>query len=142
MEQVLQNFSLPQRFLQQLDIRGRIKRLPLPMQAFVNFNLAQLLALSIALPDFIPLVDEVAAGWLFYMGITATAQSVRERYGDRFQAWRQRRLERQDGLALPDLEQAELQELDPSLIEMTLVEIEQLDPQVLQNAIAGLRRGT
>ena len=92
MEQVLQGSSLPRRFLQRLDIRGRIKRLPLPLQAFVNFNLAQLLALSIMLPDFIPLVDEVACGWLFYMGITATAQSVRERYGDRIQAWRARRI--------------------------------------------------
>jgi hypothetical protein len=140
MEQVLDRGSLPQRFIQRLDVRGRIKRLPLPMQAFVNFNLAQLLALSIALPDFIPLVDEVAAGWLFYMGITATAQSVRERYGDRFQAWRRRRVEQQGATALPDLELSEVQQLDPSLIEMTLAEIERLDPQVLQDAIAGLRR--
>jgi hypothetical protein len=140
MEQVLDRGSLPQRFIQRLDVRGRIKRLPLPMQAFVNFNLAQLLALSIALPDFIPLVDEVAAGWLFYMGITATAQSVRERYGDRFQAWRRRRVEQRGATALPDLELSEVQQLDPSLIEMTLAEIERLDPQVLQDAIAGIRR--
>ncbi len=141
MEQVLQHFSVPQRFIERMDVRARIKRLPLPVQAFVNFNLAQLLALSIAIPDFIPLVDEVAAGWLFYMGITATAQSVRERYGDRFQAWRQRRFEsRQTAGALPDLEQAELEQLDPSIIELTLREIEDLDPKVLQAAIADLRR--
>lgn len=140
MEQVLDRVSLPQRFIQRLDVRGRIKALPLPIQIFVNFFLSQLLALSIAIPDFIPLVDEVAAGWLFYMGITATAQSVRERYGDRFEAWRQRRLEARSAGALPDLEQAELEELDPSIIEMTLREIEGLDPTVLQEAIAGLRR--
>lgn len=141
MEQVLQRFSLPQNFIQRLDVRGRIKRLPLPLQAFVNFNLAQLLALSIALPDFIPLVDEVAAGWLFYMGITASAQSIRERYGERYQAWR---LERRDTgvstAALPDLEQADLEDLDPSIIEMTLREIEDLDPAVFQSAIADLKR--
>jgi hypothetical protein len=140
MEQVLESVSLPQRFIRRLDIRGRIKALPLPLQIFVNFFLSQLLALSIAIPDFIPLVDEVAAGWLFFMGITATAQSVRERYGDRISAWRQQRIEARTAGALPDLERAEVDELDPSIIEMTLREIEDLDPTVLQEAIAGLRK--
>jgi len=140
MEQVLQQFSLS-RFVKRVDVRGRIKKLPLPMQAFVNFNLGQLLALSIALPDFVPLVDEVAAGWLFYMGITASAQSVRERYGDRFQAWRRRRLENQhEAGALPDLDHAELEALDPGIIELTLREIEDLDPEVFQSAIADIRK--
>ncbi len=141
MEQVLQRFSLT-RLVERMDVRGRIKRLPLPIQAFVNFNLAQLLALSIAIPDVIPLVDEVACGWLFYQGITATAQSVRERYGDRFEAWRRRRIEQtMEHDALPDLEQAEDLELEPSLVELTLREIEDLDPDVLHGAIARIKQG-
>jgi len=140
MEQVLQQFSLS-RFVKRIDVRGRIKKLPLPMQAFVNLNLGQLLALSIAIPDFVPLVDEVAVGWLFYMGITASAQTIRERYGDRFQAWRRRGLEDQhEAGALPDLDQAELEALDPGIIELTLREIEHLDAEVFQSAIADIRK--
>jgi hypothetical protein len=80
MDQVLDRISLPQRFIQRLDVRGRIKRLPLPFQLLVTFFFSQLLALSIGLPDLLPLLDEVAAGWLFYMSVTATAQTVRENW--------------------------------------------------------------
>jgi hypothetical protein len=131
MEHALPSLSLPERFLKRLDLRNRIMRLPLPVQLFINFLLAQALAFTIAVPDLIPLVDEVVTGWLFYVGVTATAASIRERYGDRIDAWRQRRVETRAVGALPDVE-AELEELDPSLLEMTLQEIEGMDPDLVR----------
>ena len=142
MEHVIESVSPAKRFLDRLDIRGRIKRLPLPIQVLVNYSFLQLLALSIAIPDIVPLLDEALAGWLCYMGITATAASVRERYGDRFRAWRMRGKGLAKGSAagaLPDLDNAE--ELDPSIIEMTLAELEGMDPDFIQQAIADLPRG-
>ncbi len=143
MEHVLEQASAPQRFLARFNLKERIKKLPLPVQAFVNFSFAQLLALSIAIPDIIPLLDEAVAGWLFYMGITATASSIRERYGPRIKAWRSRRKQIAPASvrgALPDLDNAEAEELDPSLIEMTLAELEGMDPNIIHEAIADLRR--
>lgn len=142
MEHVIDPTAAPRGFLARFNLKERIKRLPLPVQAFINFSFMQLLALSIAIPDVIPLLDEALAAWLFYQGITATAASVRERYGDRFRAWRSKRKQLANGRhgALPDLDNAEMEDLDPSLIEMTLAELEGLDPQLVQEAVAGLRR--
>jgi len=116
----------PRGWLARLDVKRRLMRLPLPVQVFLTFSFSQLLALTLAIPDLLPLVDEMVAGWLFYVGVSATAATVRERYGERL-----RRIARRDpkpaepvARSLPDLETDA--SLEPSLVEATLRELEGL----------------
>jgi hypothetical protein len=99
-------------WLGRLDLRRRLMGLPLPLQILLTFSFSQLFALTIAIPDLIPLVDEAIAGWLFYVGIMATAGTVRTRYGPRIAAWR-RRLGRAKGS-------------DAVLVQASLLEVEDL----------------
>ncbi|MFH1468940.1 MAG: hypothetical protein ABIO70_31430 [Pseudomonadota bacterium] len=116
-------------WLGKLDVKRRLMRLPLPAQILLTFTFSQILALTIAIPDLLPLVDEAIAGWLFYVGLTATSATIRTRFGPRLAAWRQRhRLAAAPAdPALPDLERGEELGLDPVLVHASLQEVGALE---------------
>ena len=64
-----------------MDLKERIKNLPLPMQVFVNLGFAGLLLLDVVILDPLPLLDELLIGWLLFTGVSGTASSIRERRG-------------------------------------------------------------
>ncbi len=143
MENVIAESNAPdstaRRFLSKIDLRGWLGRMPLPIQALVTFFFVQLFIVNLAVPDLIPLIDEVVCGWLLYMGISASAATVRERYGHKLSSFGKRRQVidiPQERDVLPDLEEAEAHELDPVLVHATLKEMEGLDPEILREAIA------
>ena len=60
-------------------LKQRIKNLPIPLQMFVNVAFVGLLLLDIAVPDILPVLDELILGALVYIGVTASIQSIRDR---------------------------------------------------------------
>ncbi len=115
--------------LGRIDIRGRLARLPLPVQAIITLFLAQLLALDIALPDILPLVDEVILGWLLYLAGSTSVATIRERYGERIKGWCGQALGSESGeAAIADEESTSIEQLDNLLAEATRRELEALDP--------------
>ena len=60
-------------------VKNGMKKLPLPMQLFMNLAFACLLLIDIVIIDGIPLVDELLLGWLLYAGVSSSADTIRGR---------------------------------------------------------------
>jgi len=60
-------------------IKDGMKKMPLPMQLFMNLVFAGLLVVDLLIVDGIPLVDELLLGWLLYAGTSASVDTVRRR---------------------------------------------------------------
>jgi hypothetical protein len=142
MERAIEPSSLPQRILQRMDLGSWLHQLPLTAQVLVTIGLGLLLVLCLTVPDFIPLIDEVVAGWLFFLGLASTARSLKDRRARAQLDGAERPVLAADALdtTLPDLEHAEALALDPAIVEMTMREMDHLDPELVQEAIAELSR--
>jgi hypothetical protein len=60
-------------------IKDGMKKMPLPVQLFMNLAFAGLLAIDLVIVDGIPLIDELLLGWLLYAGMSASADTIRGR---------------------------------------------------------------
>jgi len=63
----------------ELDLKTKIKNLPMPLQVVVNGLLVTLLFVDMVFFDGLPLIDELLLGWLLYNGVSATFSAVKER---------------------------------------------------------------
>ena len=60
-------------------LKDGMKKLPLPMQLFMNLAFAGLLLIDLVIVDGIPLIDELLLGWLLYAGTSASVDTIRGR---------------------------------------------------------------
>jgi hypothetical protein len=60
-------------------IKDGMKKMPLPVQLFMNLAFAGLLAIDLVIVDGIPLIDELLLGWLLYAGMSASVDTIRGR---------------------------------------------------------------